>query len=189
MRMLVRVTSFTNDPDRQSAGAAIEQLQLGIRGNVLYLDGGWQTIVDGLRRVAIDAGARITGGAHVVSLERRDRQIDGVRLGDGRTVRAAAVIVTGAPADVAALTEWTSPYEGLEPVRVATLDVALRSLPKPKYSVAFGVDTPLYFSVHSMSARLAPEGGALIHVSKYLQPGAASNATEQELEVLLDRLQ
>ncbi len=190
MRMLVRVTSFTNDPDRQSAGAAIEQLQLGIRGNVLYLDGGWQTIVDGLRRVAIDAGARIIGGAHVVSLERSDHsQIDGVRLADGRTVRAAAVIVTGAPADVAALTEPTSPYEGLEPVRVATLDVALRSLPKPKCSVAFGVDTPLYFSVHSMSARLAPEGGALIHVSKYLQPGAASNATEQELEVLLDRLQ
>jgi phytoene dehydrogenase-like protein len=190
MRMLVRVTSFTNDPERQSAGAALEQLQLGVRGNVLYLDGGWQTIVDGLRRVVIEAGARIVSGAHVVALERRDRgEIDGVRLADGRTVRAAAVIITGAPAEVAALTATPSMNDGLEPVRVATLDVALRSLPKPKHTVAFGVDTPLYFSVHSMSARLAPDGGALIHVSKYLQPGDTSNGTEQELEALFDRLQ
>jgi len=190
VRMLVRVTSFTNDPDRQSAGAAIEQLQLGIRGNVLYLDGGWQTIVNGLRRVAIDAGAQIISGAHAVSFERSDRrEVDGVRLADGRTVRAAAVIVTGTPADVAPLTATPSMNEGLEPVRVATLDVALRSLPRPKCSVAFGVDTPLYFSVHSMSARLAPDGGALIHASKYLQPGATSDGTEQELEALLDRLQ
>jgi phytoene dehydrogenase-like protein len=53
VRMLVRVTTFTNDPDRQSAGAALEQLQLAFAGSVLYLNRGWQTIVDGLRRVAV----------------------------------------------------------------------------------------------------------------------------------------
>src|SRR4051794_38492236 len=39
LRMLVRVSTFTDDPGRQSAGAAIEQLQLGLKGSVLYLDG------------------------------------------------------------------------------------------------------------------------------------------------------
>src|SRR5262245_43125972 len=56
IEMLVRVTTFTNDPLHQSAGAAIEQLQLSLDGSVLYLDGGWQTIVDGLRQRARDAG-------------------------------------------------------------------------------------------------------------------------------------
>src|SRR4051812_23853070 len=60
VRMLVRVTTFTNDPDGQSAGAAIEQLQLAFRESVLYLNGGWQTIVDGLRNAAIASGVRIT---------------------------------------------------------------------------------------------------------------------------------
>ena len=61
LQMLVRVTSFTNDPERQSAGAAIEQLQLALRASVLYLDGGWQTIVDGLRRVAVHSGVHTLG--------------------------------------------------------------------------------------------------------------------------------
>jgi phytoene dehydrogenase-like protein len=58
VQMLVRGATFTNDPERQSAGAAIEQLQLAL-GSVLYLDNGWQSIVDGLRRAATAAGVRI----------------------------------------------------------------------------------------------------------------------------------
>src|SRR5207302_2054070 len=71
LEMLVRVTTFTNDPDRQSAGSAIEQLQLALRGNVLYLDGGWQTIVDGLRTAALQSGVRIVSNAHAVGFDRR----------------------------------------------------------------------------------------------------------------------
>ena len=36
-------------PERMSAGAAIDQLKLALTGNVWYIDGGWQTLVDGLR--------------------------------------------------------------------------------------------------------------------------------------------
>jgi len=197
MRMLVRVTTFTNDPDRQSAGAALSQLQLAVSGNVLYLDGGWQTIVDGLRRVAIDAGVRIDVSAPAASLDRADgRTVQAVRLADGRLVRASAVVIAGAPADVDALTmepggSPAPPFErALTPVRVATLDLALRSLPQPTRVVAFGADAATYFSVHSAVARLAPDGGAMIHVSKYLQPHEhADRATEEELEALTDRMQ
>jgi phytoene dehydrogenase-like protein len=190
--MLVRVTTFTNDPEHQSAGAAIEQVQLSLNGSVLYIDGGWQTIVDGLRRVAMEAGARIVAGAAAVLLERRHaRIVDAVRLADGTTLPASAVIIGAAPGDVetlAGLTGLASPLA--PPVRVATLDVALRSLPKPHRTVAFGTDVPLYFSVHSAVARLAPAGGALIHTAKYLRPGdTAGRDVEHELEAMMDMMQ
>ena len=44
----------------------------------------------------------------------------------------------------------------------------LGSLPDKDALFALGIDSPLYFSVHCAYAKLAPEGGALIHVSKYL---------------------
>jgi phytoene dehydrogenase-like protein len=76
-------------------------------------------------------------------------------------------------------------------VRAACLDLALNRLPKPKALYAFGIDRPLYLSVHSASARLAPEGGALIHVAKYLAPDdhASPAQVEGELENLLDLVQ
>jgi phytoene dehydrogenase-like protein len=48
----------------------------------------------------------------------------------------------------------------------------------------------LYFSVHSAVARLAPEGGALVHTIHYLgNDGRAPAAVESELEALVDRAQ
>ena len=191
VRMLVRVTTFTNDPNHQSAGAAIEQLQLGLKAGVLYVDGGWQTIVNGLRRAAIDSGARVISGAHVLALERSTaRTIDGIRLADGTLIRASGVVITGAPLDVDRLAGTSFSSELPPPVRVATLDVGLHSLPNPRATVAFGVDAPLYFSVHSAIAQLAPEGGALIHVSKYLPPNEqAGPSVRYELESLMEMMQ
>src|SRR3546814_19437837 len=61
------------------------------------------------------------------------------------------------------------PYTTLfRSIRLVCLDVALSSLPDKDTLFALGIDRPLYFSVHSTHAKLAPEGGALIHVAKYL---------------------
>jgi phytoene dehydrogenase-like protein len=191
VQMLVRVATFTNDSDHQSAGAAIEQLQLALAGSVLYLDDGWQSIVDGLRRAATAAGVRIVCHTQAVAFERRsDRRIDAVRLADGRTIRAAAAIVTGGVGDVGTIV-GTQSFDALPPpVRIATLDVALSALPKPRPTLALGVDVPLYFSVHSAYARLAPQNGAVIHVSKYLSPGKdPTDNDRRELEDLIDMLQ
>jgi phytoene dehydrogenase-like protein len=191
VQMLVRVATFTNDPDHQSAGAAIEQLQLALAGSVLYLDDGWQSIVDGLRRAATAAGVRIVCHTQAVAFERRsDRRIDAVRLADGRTIRAAAAIVTGGVGDVGTIVGTESCDALPPPVRIATLDVALSALPKSRPTLALGVDVPLYFSVHSAYARLAPKNGAVIHVSKYLSPGKGPTDNDRrELEDLIDMLQ
>ena len=190
IQMLSRVTTFTNDPKRQSAGATIQQLQLSLE-NVLYLDGGWQTIVDGISSMAREAGTQFRVGAPATTLERRSpREVDAVRLADGTIVPASAIIVTGGPAEVDALTGTRFTSELPPPVRHASLDIALTSLPKPKRTVAFGVDAPLYFSVHSAVARLAPGGAAVVHASKYLAPDESAGAdVEREIETLVDAMQ
>jgi phytoene dehydrogenase-like protein len=59
---LVRVTTYAGD-NRISAGAAVGQIQLALKNGVLYLDGGWQTLVDALTAAARTAGARILTSA------------------------------------------------------------------------------------------------------------------------------
>ena len=53
------------------------------------------------------------------------------------------------------------------------------------------MDSPFYLSVHSASAKLAPNGGALIHVMKYLGSSHEPNPENDrlELEVFLDLIQ
>jgi phytoene dehydrogenase-like protein len=120
-----------------------------------------------------------------------------VRLADGRLIDASTVVIAASPQVAARLIErgeTTSlariAKEAL-PVRAACLDVALKSLPKPKAIFALAIDRPLYLSVHSATAQLAPEGNALIHVAKYLAPDEAGSTEEikRELEGLLDLVQ
>jgi phytoene dehydrogenase-like protein len=77
------------------------------------------------------------------------------------------------------------------PIKAACLDVGLSHLPRSHARFALGIDQPLYFSVHSAVAKLGPEGGAVIHAAKYLNPATTINAKtdEQELEQLLDLMQ
>lgn len=186
---LVRVTTYANDPERLSAEVALHQLKFGFRG-VLYLDHGWQTLVDGLRRVAEAAGARIVTGAKVAGIE-RDDSVRGVRLDDGSTLAAAAVIVATTPDVAAQVIGDERLAQQPAPVRAACLELGLSRLPDPKVTFALGLDQPTYFSVHSATAQLAPEGAAMVHVAKYLpaDDGMDARATERELEGVLDLTQ
>jgi hypothetical protein len=62
------------------------------------------------------------------------------------------------------------------PVRAACLDVGLARLPEPRRTFALGLDEPTYLSVHSKTAKLAPEGAAAIHVAKYLSTEERADA-------------
>ncbi|HZS01961.1 MAG TPA: FAD-dependent oxidoreductase [Chloroflexota bacterium] len=194
--MFLRVATYSNDPDRQSAGAALAQLRLALTAGVRYLDGGWQTLVDGLRRAAEAAGVAIVERGKVAAVL-RDAAVRGVRLADGTAWAADAVVVAGSPALASELVRDGAPTvlhrwaEAAIPMWVASLDVGLERLPNPRARLAFGVDAPLYLSTHSAWARLAPEGGALIHVARYLgaAPAEDPRAVERELEGLLDLAQ
>ncbi|MEK6323567.1 MAG: FAD-dependent oxidoreductase [Acidobacteriota bacterium] len=193
-----RVATYINAPELMSAGAAIEQLKKAQDKSVLYLDNGWQTLVDGLRESAVRAGVTIETGVKVEAVTRDvTGAVEGVRLADGRALQASTVVVASSPSAVVAIVEnaertslaqWA---DEATPVRAACLDLALSRLPRPKATFALGIDRPLYFSVHSAAAQLAPEGCALIQAAKYLSPEHRDSAeeVERELEGLLDLVQ
>lgn len=192
---IFRLATYCNDPDIQSASAAVTQAVMGIQG-VDYLDGGWQSLVDRLREAALAAGVRIETRSEVKGV-RCDEGGVAIRLGNDEYFQARSAIITANPtatarivndAKVPSLIRWA---ENATPVYAACLDVALRRLPSPEHQFAIGLDRPLYYSVHTRSARLAPEGGAVIHLAKYLSSSDKSDAddTQDELEAALDRLQ
>jgi len=190
---LFRLTTYANAPHELSAATAITQLQGALSSNVLYIDGGWQTLVDGLRRCAEQAGATIVSSQRVSAVD-GGKTVAGLRFADGTGLKAPTVILAlgpreaaGLASESACLSQWAA---DASPVRAACLDIALRQLPQSRATFALGIDQPLYLSVHSAVARLAPEGNALIHVAKYLPGGTSDSAAdERELEGLLDLVQ
>jgi phytoene dehydrogenase-like protein len=196
LRTLCRVSTYSDEPDRLSAGAAIDQLKLVLAGNVWYLDDGWQVLVDGLRDRLISWGVEIRTNARAEAVDDDGEGVT-VRLASGEELRGRAGVLATDPAGAVALlglpdgdplARWTS---GRTPVRAACLDVGLSRLPRPGCRVAFGLDRPLYFSVHSASARLGPDGVAVLHVLKYLgaSPEKPALEIEAELEAFLESLQ
>ncbi|WP_220196269.1 phytoene desaturase family protein [Ktedonospora formicarum] len=188
-----RTSTYIHAPDLLSAGLALSLLNSqGVR----YLDNGWQTLVDGLRQKAQEAGAHLITHSRVKAIEMAGERYR-VRLADDSLHEASMVLLATDPETVSALvadgTHETLSHWAAQaiPAYVACLDIALRRLKKAENLVAYGIDRPFYYSVHSASAHLAPEGSALIHLMKYLRPGEAAEpeATQQEMEALMDLLQ
>jgi phytoene dehydrogenase-like protein len=193
-----RLSTYTNAPELMSAGTAIEQLKMAQDTSVLYLDGGWQTLVDGLRDMAIESGVMVATEARVEGVIRDSAgTVEGVRLSNGEARNASTVVIAASPPVAVALvdgggrTSISTWADTAIPVKAACLDVALSRLPVPKATFALGIDRPVYLSVHSAAARLAPPGAARVEVAKYLEPGRDERpaSLEGELEALLDLIQ
>jgi len=196
LRGLVRLTSYSNMTDRMSAQAALAQVALGLGPGVRYVDGGWSALVDALEARAREAGVELRRGAKVERVV-HDGRARGLELAGGERCAADAVILTGGPDESSALVDggghpfFARVRERAVPVRAACLDLGLEGLPSPKRLFALGIDRPLYYSVHSAAAKLAPEGRATVCLARYL--GADERPGREELEAdfhaLLDALQ
>jgi phytoene dehydrogenase-like protein len=193
VQALTRVSSYTNAPAQMSAGAALDQLRAALRHNVLYLDGGWQSLVEGLRSVAEKAGARIMAAAHVGGIHCDAGGVRGLRV-DGEYIPSSTVVLAVSPRVASGLVEGGSMAlsriaAGARPVHAACLDVALGRLPMPTRTFALGIDQPLYFSVHTKYAQLGPSDVHVLHVAKYLPPDEDGVNARGELEALVDVMQ
>jgi phytoene dehydrogenase-like protein len=196
LRALARLTSYAAMTELLSAQAALAQLAEGLSAGVRYLDGGWQTLVDALERRALESGVELRHGAKVERVT-HDGSVRGLELAPGERVAADAVILALGPGEASELLDdgrhpfFVEAVRGCVPLRAACLDLALARLPNPKRTFALGIDRPLYFSVHSAAAKLAPEGGAVVSVARYL--GAEESPSRAELdaefETLLDAMQ
>jgi phytoene dehydrogenase-like protein len=170
VHLLVRLTTYVDAPDDLAAEVAISQVQGGLGPGVRYLDGGWQTLTDRLGERARRAGVEIRTGAAVTSVEPMNGRTL-VRTADHEYRASGVVVATGTPAAAASILGHRPPsWDRLGPeVEAASLDLGLAAV--PEHRVVLGADEPLYWSVHSLAARLAPEGRAMAHAMRYLPPG------------------
>jgi len=185
---VVRIATYANAPDRLSTAVALRQLG---SAQVRYVDGGWSRIVTALAARADALGVTVRTRAKVGGVA------PGVVRVSGESLRADAIVLAVSPKRAARLLGDHAPAPlsrfaaEATPVRASHLDVALSRLPRPEMSVRLGADRPLYASVHSHYAALAPEGGAVIHLARYLAPDQTVDpaTARAELEGLLDETQ
>ncbi|HYI61380.1 MAG TPA: FAD-dependent oxidoreductase [Acidimicrobiales bacterium] len=183
---LVRVATYTAATDVLDGAAAVAQLQAAATTGVRYLDGGWQPLVDGLAAAARAAGVDVRPGVPARAVE-PDGDGAVVVTGDGTRLGAGSVVVAaGGPEAAAALLRrrpdgWSTLGP---PVAAACLELGLRRPPATPF--VMGVDEPLYLSTHAPPADLAPEGGAVVHVMRYLHHDEepAPEATRARLRAL-----
>lgn len=200
VRAIVRLTTYSHASDRLDAGAAIRQVQGAFGAGVLYLDAGWSQLIDALREKALAAGVRVRAGEGIRSVTPTGGGFSVAPLhGDEPAHLATRVILAAPPSECAQILRGHPVAGGvtkrwvdtLVPVRAASLEIGLRALPESKNTFALGIDEPTYFSVHSATARLAPEGGALIHCTRYLGPeeDPSRASLEAQLEGFVDQMQ
>lgn len=177
----VRLATYAADHHALSADVAAAQLQLAIAG-VRYVDGGWTTIVDGLRSVAAARGATATR-AKVHGIVPVSGGVE-VTIGDDVVVAAEVVLAAGSPEACGnLLPERPAAWSDLGPAAYAScLDVGLDHVPDT--GVLLGIDQPLYAIRHTPAAALAPPGGAVVHAMRYLRADEHPDptATRAELE-------
>jgi len=197
MTALARTFVYSTALDLVSTELFVEKFQRSLRHPIHYVDGGWSTLVDGLRAAAERAGARILSNAPVEGVEIYDGHARGVRLREGSFAQASAVVVATSPRDAAKLVDggehpaMREIVDSMIPARIACLDVALEHLPVPDRPVVQDLDGPRFMSAQSVYSRVAPEGAALIISFKQLDPRHPGDPREDErdLEDLLDAAQ
>jgi phytoene dehydrogenase-like protein len=188
---IVRTATYSGDLSLLDAGAATAQLRAAAHG-VLYIHHGWSSLVEGLADVIRTGGGEIRTRSAVAAVE-HDDAVRAVRLAEGQTLDADAVVVAlPGPRQVAGLLEGDARSgvgalaDAVVPVRMAHLDVAFRPLPAPRFPNVFGLDEPVYVTVPSSVADVAPDGGAVVHVARYLRPSEADTNHRASLEAVLD---
>lgn len=192
--LLARTATFVAELDRVSADLVAGQMRMALRGGVDYLDGGWASLLAGLRAAGARHGVEVASEAAVAVTPEGAR----VRVtttgdhggGDGadgagtRTLLAGTVVVAAGSPDACAALLPARPgaWDGLgPPAEVACLDLGLPFVPEA--TVLFGVDRPLYLSRHDPPAALAPPGGAVVHVMRYLRAGERRAPAEGRAEL------
>jgi phytoene dehydrogenase-like protein len=193
---LIRTSTFTHAPDTQCAGPALGQARRSFRPNgVLYVEGGWQSIVDQLKEKAIREGAQIMPSVGVAAIG-HDGKVRKLRLSDGAEMEVGRVIAAVPPAETFRLVQdadrtslkiWK---EQARPVTVACLDLCLKRLPAPRHRVVLGIDEPVFFSNHSLPTPSLARDGWVVHAVKYRAVGEKDPLKDEAmLERAMDIIQ
>mgnify|MGYP001190351537 FL=1 len=198
---LIRTGTFTQAPDLQYIGPALRQVQRSFRKQgVLYVQGGWQSIIDQLREKVVRAGAIVAGSAGVEAIGHDGGEVCRLHLSNGETMEIGYVISAVPLAETCRLVQdagrtslqvWKDQARA---VSVACLDLCLRRLPVPNRNVVLGIDQPVFFSNQSKATpSLAEDGSWVMHLIKYNGYNGAGESDPKKdeafLEQMMDRIQ
>ena len=167
LQAFIRLSTYASDLDGLSADAAVAQLRLST-GGVTYLDGGWQSLVDGLVKVAHEAGVEVSQGGPVTGLEVDATRVR-VSVGEGTVIARSVIMAPGGPDDVERLLPGAVLGDLGEKVNATCVDYGLTA-PAP-VSFILGIDEPVYLSQHAPRADLAPPGCAVMCAMRYGSDG------------------
>lgn len=188
---LGRLATYCHAPEKVSAKVIVAHMKT-VMGGVLYLDGGWQTMIDQLHNKAVISGVQVQTQTAVKQISRVDDHLK-VNLSKDEEILAKYVICTTDPHELEKMISEDVPFfSKTTAVKGATLDVALSELPDPKRLFAMGLSDPIYFAVHSNYARLSKDGkSAVLHVFKYHHPDDVidSKKIQMKLEQFLEQMQ
>lgn len=204
--VLGRLSTYCHAPERVSAKVMVSNMKNAM-GGALYLDGGWQTIIDQLHNRAILSGVQVQSHtlvkqidpveqANLLQIPESNKHVK-LLLSNNEEIHSKYVICTTGPHELnemltGKVNNKNNFFAQITPILGATLDVALTQLPNPKRLFALGITDPLYYSVHSTYARLSDDrNSTVLHVFKYHHPDDQIDGArvKNELEQFLDKLQ
>ncbi|MFW5968030.1 MAG: phytoene desaturase family protein, partial [Persicimonas sp.] len=125
---LARLTTYVADLEHLSADVLIERFQHTLDG-VLYVDGGWQTMVDGLTDRLAERGVTVRCDTRVETIEKTTESLRVHQVGSEVFPAEAAILAVGPSRAARLLGDELAREAGLdqksEPVRAAWLDLVL----------------------------------------------------------------
>ncbi|MBS4202165.1 FAD-dependent oxidoreductase [Bacillus sp. FJAT-49732] len=192
---ICRLTTYTNAPTLQLAKPVLKQVQRSLKGGVLYVDGGWETIIQKLKQQAIASGVDIFTNKNVTNIEHHG-DYQSILCSDGTVFDVADCIVAAPPkeamkmikgAEQTSLHQWN---ENAISVTASCIDLGLKKLPTSRHQFAIGLDQALFFTNQSRAAKLSEDGTLVVSLVKYHNPIEEINvhADKKQLESVMDLL-
>ncbi|MCH5584529.1 FAD-dependent oxidoreductase [Shimazuella sp. AN120528] len=193
---LFRVASFVQAPDHQLAGPIIHQLARSLKkNNIVFIQDGWQTLVDQLYEKAVYAGVSMMTGKNVTEIE-HDEAVRKIKFADGQEMDITHVISTTPPSVTSRILGDTGSKsvlrwkEQARAIKAANLTLSLKKIPVPNNIQVIGVDQPIYFLNQSKFTRLSEDGTSVVQIIKYNGTGRTDpKADERFLEQMMDLIQ
>ncbi|WP_243354389.1 phytoene desaturase family protein [Bacillus litorisediminis] len=184
LQSLLAISSYCKEDDAVTAAYAIRQLQLALKGGVLYLDGGWETLIQSLENQAQKRGVLFMKGEKVKKIKGSFPAFQ-LELSSGRLVEGKTVIYTAPPHDLQKMAEHGEQFaflSKLKPVKGVSLDLILEKDEMDRTSFGFDADHFIYYSSHSKAANLSQQY-EVAHVFGY-----GADASQEQMEKFLDRM-
>ena len=193
---LCRLTTYISAPTVQQAKPVLKQMKRALDGGVLYVDGGWETIIQKLKKQAVEAGVEMISCKNVIEIEHHE-QSQSIRCSDGELYTVSDCIITAPPKEAlnminvpnyTSLSTWT---EQAIPVTACCLDLGMKKLPNPHNQFALGLDQSLFFTNQSRAAKLSEDGTIVVSLVKYhnpIDPSINQLADKDQLEAAMDLL-